>query len=150
MNGLRVDHKTDRVNNRAQKSKRRLLAVSILFVVACSFSYCAGMQQNGDTGKLLTKTTTSNSENMNQNTTQTSLENNLTQQELPANNQYEENTGAFSGRLRHHGRHGYFHGNYGYNGGKAVEQNNQLSQQQYDAAPQRCCATGKTGTCHSY
>jgi hypothetical protein len=139
----------NKVNSRDRKIKRRFISISILFIIACSFSYCAGMQQNGDIGKLFTKTATSNSKNASQNTTQTTLANNLTQQEPAANNQYEKNTGAFTGRLRHHGRHGYFRGDFGYNGGEAVEQSDQPSTQQYGSTPQRCCATGKTGTCHS-
>jgi hypothetical protein len=141
MNNLKKDYKTNRVDNRAKNSKRKIIAVSFLFIVACSFSYCAGMQQNGDTSIPLTKTITGNSENTNQNTTQTNLADSLAQQEPPANNQYEEGAGDLTRRLGRHGRHGYYRGNSAYNDGPAVGQ--------YDAAPQRCCATGKTGTCHS-
>jgi hypothetical protein len=104
------------------------------------------MQQNGEIGKLFANPATNNSENTGINTTQTSLDNTLAEQESPSNIQSEENTGALYGR---HGRHGYYHGNFGYNGGGPAQQSDQLSQQQYDATPQRCCATDKAGTCHS-
>jgi hypothetical protein len=156
----------------SKKQRKGIIAVAAVFVVACAFSYLAGMQQQ--TGRFSptfastfsngvqniqsgAQTTANTSGQPTQDNANYAADNNLAQNGIQADtanqgiNGYSGNMqGSFGGGYGGHGggrgRHGGGFGAGGYNTG-AIAQNGGTGA--YSANVQRCCATGKTGTCHS-
>jgi hypothetical protein len=162
--------KISKQNN--NKRRKGIIAVGAVFVVACAFSYLAGMQQQ--TGRFSPAFASANStryaQGNAQSTANTSSQptqdnanyavgNDLAQNGVQANTASQgviDNGGNTQGGFGDGSSYGArgFEGGYGRHGGGRGRHGNYQSNNSgvtgtYSANVQRCCATGKTGTCHS-
>jgi hypothetical protein len=142
------------------KTKGKYIAVLAAVVVACSFSFAAGLQQSS-VGKVTsgfdrygTSAQTVESVPEGQNVNQNSISGDSSvqddfgvsnQENQPQPEGFNERIGSFG----HSGRHGR-----GYaaesGGGYSSQQDGVVTSQNYNVTPERCCATGKIGTCHAW
>jgi hypothetical protein len=154
----------------AFKAKGNFIAVLAAVVVACSFSFAIGFQQAGGGNatsvpnqmgaSAQTIESAPGEQSVNQNLTSGD---NMVQEGVGVNNQDQSNSenykqqysynqgnqplsGGSEERMESFG-HGGRHGGHG---GFSSQQNGVVTSQNYNATPERCCATGKTGTCHAW